>query len=95
MHGLNLAIRGCKGGGGSIAGASALAAGPFTHYLPAMCGRYASFLPPEAIAAMLHTVNPLPNIAAMWDLAPTEGALVVRRYAAAVRIATRERRAPK
>ena len=44
-----------------------------------MCGRYASFLPPEAIAAMFHTVNPLPNIAPTWNLAPTEDALVVRR----------------
>ena len=45
-----------------------------------MCGRYASFLPPEAIAAMFPTVNPLPNIAPTWNFAPTEDALVVRRH---------------
>ncbi len=45
-----------------------------------MCGRYASFLPPEAIAAMFHTVNPFPNIAPTWNLAPTEDALVVRQH---------------
>ncbi len=40
-----------------------LAVGRSRPYLCAMCGRYASFLPPEAIAVMFHTVNPLPNIA--------------------------------
>jgi putative SOS response-associated peptidase YedK len=45
-----------------------------------MCGRYASFLPPEAIGDLFHTVNPLPNVAPTWNLAPTENALVVRRH---------------
>ncbi len=45
-----------------------------------MRGRYASFLPPEAIAATFRTVNRLPNIAPTWNLAPTEDALVVRRH---------------
>ena len=33
-------------------------------YVVAMCGRYASFLPAEAIARIFGTVNPLPNLAA-------------------------------
>jgi putative SOS response-associated peptidase YedK len=61
-------------------GAFPLAVGRSRPYLCATCGRYASFLPPEAIAAMFHTVNPLPNIAPTWNLAPTEDALVVRRH---------------
>jgi hypothetical protein len=28
-----------------------------------MCGRYASFLPAEAMARIFGTVNPLPNLA--------------------------------
>jgi putative SOS response-associated peptidase YedK len=45
-----------------------------------MCGRYAAFLPAEAIARLFHTVNPLPNIAASWNVAPTQDAPVVRRH---------------
>lgn len=45
-----------------------------------MCGRFASFLPPEAIARIFGTVNPLPNIDPSWNLAPTQPALVVRRH---------------
>jgi putative SOS response-associated peptidase YedK len=45
-----------------------------------MCGRYASFLPPELIARLFRTVNPLPNVAATWNLAPSQDALVVRRH---------------
>src|SRR4051812_21808819 len=45
-----------------------------------MCGRYASFLPAEAVARLFHTVNPLPNIAASWNVAPTQDAMVVRRH---------------
>jgi len=36
-----------------------------------MCGRYASYLPPEAIARLFGTVNPLPNVVPRWNLAPT------------------------
>lgn len=36
-------------------------------------------LPPEAIAALFRTVNPLPNVAPTWNMAPTRDALVVRR----------------
>jgi putative SOS response-associated peptidase YedK len=39
-----------------------------------MCGRYASFLPAEAIARIFGTVNPLPNVA------PTNDCAVVRRH---------------
>ncbi len=44
-----------------------------------MCGRYASFLPAEAIARLFRTVNPLPNLRATWNMAPTMDAPVIRR----------------
>jgi len=44
-----------------------------------MCGRYASFLPAEAIARIFGTVNPLPDLAPSWNVAPTSDAAVVRR----------------
>ena len=43
-----------------------------------MCGRYASFLPAEAIARIFGTVNPLPNLEPTWNMAPTKDAPVVR-----------------
>lgn len=43
-----------------------------------MCGRYASYLPPEFIARLFGTVNPLPNLEPTWNLAPTDDAPVVR-----------------
>jgi putative SOS response-associated peptidase YedK len=43
-----------------------------------MCGRYASFLPPEALARFFGTSNPLPNLERTWNLAPTRDAPVVR-----------------
>ena len=45
-----------------------------------MCGRYASFLPAEALSRIFGTRNPLPNIEATWNLAPTQLAPVVRRH---------------
>src|SRR5690349_3249548 len=45
-----------------------------------MCGRFASFLPAEAIARLFRTVNPLPNLAPSWNLAPSQDAPVVRRH---------------
>jgi putative SOS response-associated peptidase YedK len=42
-----------------------------------MCGRYASYLPPDAIARLFGTVNPLPNLRPTWNLAPTNHAPVV------------------
>ena len=45
-----------------------------------MCGRYAAFLPAEAVARLFHTVNPLPNVAASWNVAPSQNAMVVRRH---------------
>ena len=45
-----------------------------------MCGRYASFLPAEAMARIFGTVNPLPNLAPSWNVAPTQDAAVVRRH---------------
>src|SRR5436190_12894208 len=45
-----------------------------------MYGRYASFLPAEAVARLFHTVNPLPNLPPTWNMAPTRDAMVVRHH---------------
>jgi putative SOS response-associated peptidase YedK len=45
-----------------------------------MCGRYGSFLPAEAIVRIFGTVNPLPNLAPSWNVAPTADCAVVRRH---------------
>jgi putative SOS response-associated peptidase YedK len=45
-----------------------------------MCGRYAAFLPAEAVARLFHTVNPLPNVPPSWNVAPSQDAMVVRRH---------------
>ncbi len=45
-----------------------------------MCGRYVSFLPPEAIARLFGTANPLPNLKPTWNMAPTMAAPVIRRH---------------
>lgn len=45
-----------------------------------MCGRYAAFLPAEAVARLFHTVNPLPNVAPSWNVAPTQDSMVIRRH---------------
>jgi len=44
-----------------------------------MCGRFASFLPAEAIAQIFGTTNPLPNRAPSWNVVPTNDVAVVRR----------------
>jgi hypothetical protein len=43
-----------------------------------MCGRYASFLPPEFLARLFTTMNPLPHLQPTWNLAPTDDATVIR-----------------
>jgi putative SOS response-associated peptidase YedK len=45
-----------------------------------MCGRYASFLPPDLIARLFGTTNPLPNVPPTWNMAPSMDAPVVRRH---------------
>jgi len=45
-----------------------------------MCGRYASFLPAEALRGLFHTVNPTPNWEPTWNMAPTRDAPVVRLH---------------
>ncbi|MGA8197672.1 MAG: SOS response-associated peptidase [Acetobacteraceae bacterium] len=45
-----------------------------------MCGRYASFLPAEALRALFQTVNPTPNWGPTWNMAPTRDAPVVRLH---------------
>lgn len=47
-----------------------------------MCGRFVSRLPPEEIARLFRTTSPVPNIASNWNVAPTQGALVVRHHPA-------------
>jgi putative SOS response-associated peptidase YedK len=48
--------------------------------IPRMCGRYASFLPAEATARLFRVTGPLPNVAASWNVAPTQDAMAVRRH---------------
>jgi putative SOS response-associated peptidase YedK len=48
------------------------------NHVTVMCGRYASFLPAEAIAKMFGTVNPLPNLTPTWNMAPTMDAPIIR-----------------
>src|ERR1700683_905677 len=43
-----------------------------------MCGRYASFLPPEFLARLFEARNPPPNFKPTWNMAPTLEAPVVR-----------------
>ena len=45
-----------------------------------MCGRYASFLPVDVLTSLFGTRNPLPNLAASWNVAPTQSAAVIRRH---------------
>ena len=45
-----------------------------------MCGRYAAFLPPEAIAALFQTRGALPNWPPTWNMAPTRDGPVVRLH---------------
>jgi putative SOS response-associated peptidase YedK len=48
--------------------------------IPPMSGRYASFLPAEAVRRTFRTVNPLPNLEPSWNVAPTQTAPIVRRH---------------
>ncbi len=45
-----------------------------------MCGRFASTLPPEMMAKLFRTTGALPNPGPSWNMAPTQGAMVVRRH---------------
>ena len=45
-----------------------------------MCGRFASYLPPDAIRALFSTSGPVPNLAPSWNVASTQDAMVVRRH---------------
>ncbi len=47
-------------------------------HIARMCGRYASYLPPEMIARLFGTVNQPPGLKPSWNVAPTDEALVVR-----------------
>lgn len=43
-----------------------------------MCGRFAAQLPPEFIRRLFRTHGELPNVAANWNVAPTDPAMVIR-----------------
>ena len=45
-----------------------------------MCGRYVSSLPTDEIRAIFGTVGEVPNIPPNWNVAPTQGAMVIRRH---------------
>lgn len=45
-----------------------------------MCGRYASHRSAEELRRLFGTVNPPPNLAPTWNMAPTKSAPVVRRH---------------
>jgi putative SOS response-associated peptidase YedK len=45
-----------------------------------MCGRFASFLPAEAIARLFHADKPIPNFPPTWNMAPTQDAMVARHH---------------
>ena len=45
-----------------------------------MCGRYAAYRSLEEIRRIFATVNPLPNFAPTWNMAPTRSAPVVRLH---------------
>lgn len=45
-----------------------------------MCGRYASFTPPDAVARLMKVLRQIPNIAPSWNVAPSQEAMVVRRH---------------
>jgi putative SOS response-associated peptidase YedK len=49
-----------------------------SHHIRQMCGRYASFLPAEALARLFGTAAPLPNLEPTWNMAPTKAAPIVR-----------------
>ena len=45
-----------------------------------MCGRFVSTTPPGVIARMVKAVNPVPNVAPSWNIAPSQQAMAVRRH---------------
>ncbi len=45
-----------------------------------MCGRFVNYQPPEVVRDVFGTVNALVNAAPSWNVAPTQGAMVVRRH---------------
>jgi putative SOS response-associated peptidase YedK len=45
-----------------------------------MCGRYFLQRAPAEVARYFETVNPVPNFAASWNMAPTQEAPVLRRH---------------
>lgn len=45
-----------------------------------MCGRFARFTPPAAVARLVKAVNPVLNVAPSWNVAPSQQAMTVRRH---------------
>jgi putative SOS response-associated peptidase YedK len=48
--------------------------------MQAMCGRYFLQRGPAELVRYFETVNPVPNLAPSWNLAPTQDGMVVRRH---------------
>ena len=48
-------------------------------FLP-MCGRFAFYLPPDAIRSLFGTSGPVPNLPPSWNVAPSNNAMVIRRH---------------
>jgi hypothetical protein len=42
------------------------------------CGRFAAQLPPDLISRLSRTNGDLPNIAASWNVGPTQPAMLIR-----------------
>jgi hypothetical protein len=49
-----------------------------------MCGCYARFPPAEATDRIFGTVNPLPNLAPSWNVAPTQVAAALSNHSMVV-----------
>lgn len=49
-------------------------------YGRAMCGRYASTTPAEAVAQLFEATGAVPDIAPSWNVAPGQAAMVLRRH---------------
>jgi putative SOS response-associated peptidase YedK len=45
-----------------------------------MCGRFVNQVPPEILARLFGTVNPLPNLKPSFNIAPRQDAAAVRRH---------------
>lgn len=45
-----------------------------------MCGRYTSYSPPVVLRPLFRTTNPVTDVVASWNVAPSQSAIAVRRH---------------